>query len=185
MSETNAGGSDGLAPASPWRRLAAYMIDYFVFIVPLLGLLALGVWALFDFDPPIPTNAWVKHGIMILILTMPIVLYFACCESSPLQGTIGKRLMKVAVVDIHGHRATFKHTALRALLKFLPWEYFHAILWHWDGWPTNPAPATNLQLMIIAIGWLILAWYVVSLFVGSRRTPYDRVAGTVVVTRKQ
>lgn len=35
---------------SAWRRIAAYFVDYFVFILPLLGLLSLGTWALSSFD---------------------------------------------------------------------------------------------------------------------------------------
>jgi uncharacterized RDD family membrane protein YckC len=31
------------------------------------------------------------------------------------------------------------------------------------------------------VGWLVMGWFVVCLFVGSRRTPYDWIAGTVVV----
>lgn len=184
MGETNRDTTARAIIAAPgWRRLAAYLVDYFVFIAPWLGVLALGTWVLFDFDPPIPSNPWFRHGIMLLILTGPIVLYFAVCESSRLQGTVGKRLLGIAVVDLQGERPTFPQTVMRAIVKFLPWEFFHAILWHWEGWPTNPAAPTPVQYCAMALGWLVMAWYVAGLFVGSRRTPYDRVAGTMVVRR--
>lgn len=35
----------------------------------------------------------------------------------------------------------------------------------------------------MTVGWLAMGWFVVCLFVGSRRTPYDWAAGTVVITR--
>ena len=171
-------------PASPWRRIAAYFVDYFVFILPLLGVLSLVGWALRSFDiSPSSDNAWLNHGIVILVLTVPIILYFALSEASQFQATVGKRLMKVSVVDTSGERAPLKQTAIRAVVKFLPWEFFHTIIWHWEGWPSNPAPPTNIQYVAMTAGWLVMGWFVVSLFVGSRRTPYDWVAGTVVITK--
>ena len=158
--------------ASPWRRIAAYLVDYFVFIVPLLGLLGLGAWALkrsFDislFSYPV----WLNHGIAILMLTVPVVLYFALSEASRFQATVGKRLMKLSVVDTTGQRARLRQTVLRAVVKFLPWEFFHTIIWHWEGWPSNPAPPTNFQIVAISAVWLVMGWFVSSLFAGSRRT---------------
>ena len=170
--------------ASPWRRVAAYFVDYFVFIVPLLGFLGLMAWTLRLIDIDLFSNiVWLNHGIVILTLTVPVVLYFALSEASRFQATIGKRLMKLAVVDMAGRRARLKQTLLRALIKFLPWEFFHTILWHWEGWPTNPAPATNFQILAITTVWIVVVCFVVSLFVGSRRTPYDWAAGTGVIRR--
>jgi len=170
--------------ASPWRRVAAYFVEYFVFILPLIGLLTLASWAFSSFDISLfSDNAWLNHGIVILILTVPVVLYFALSEATRFRATVGKRLMKLSVVDTTGQRATLKQTVLRAVVKFLPWESFHTILWHWEGWPSNPAPPTNLQIVAMIAGWLVMGSFVVSLFVGSRRTPYDWVAGTVVVRR--
>jgi uncharacterized RDD family membrane protein YckC len=185
MSTRNPSDAGPIVAAPAWRRLAAYMIDYCVFMVPLLGLLTVGSWALFDFKPPISDNAWVNQGMVVMLLTIPVMLYFACCESSPIQGTVGKRLMKVMVVDTHGRRATFKRTSVRAIVKFVPWEYFHTLMWHWEGWPTNPAPATAIQYIAMTVGWLIVLWFLGSLFVGSGRTPYDRIAGTVACSARR
>lgn len=169
----------------PWRRIAAFFVDYFAFMVPFLAVLSLVAWALFSFEvDPMPESAWLKHGIMLVLLTLPIVLYFALCESSSRQGTLGKRLMRVAVVNDAGERASLSHTTIRAVAKFLPWEVFHAIYWHWEGWPTNPAAPTTLQIVGLAVGWFAVAGYLISLFIQRGRTPYDWVAGTVVVRVK-
>lgn len=170
--------------ASPWRRIAAYLIDYFVFIVPLLGVLSLCGWVLWSFDATASLDhRWLGQLIVVSVLTLPIVLYFALSESSRWQATVGKRLMKVVVVDTKEEPATIKQTAIRAIVKFLPWEFFHTIYWHWEGWPMDPAPPTNLQIVALTVGWIVIGWYIVGLFVGSRRTLYDRVAGTTVVRR--
>ena len=184
MTAKNTSTPSPTTAASPWRRIAAYFVDYFVFILPLLGLLSLGAWALLSFDiNPSLENAWLNQGIVILVLTVPIVLYFAVCEASRFQATVGKRLFKVSVVDTSGQRATLKQAVLRAVVKLLPWEFFHTMYWRWEGFPMNPAPPTTLQMVAITIGWLVMGWFVVSLFVGSRRTPYDWAAGTVVTKK--
>jgi uncharacterized RDD family membrane protein YckC len=184
MTGTTSSGPSPTTAASPWRRIAAYFVDYFVFIVPLLGLLSLCGLALWSFGiTPSLDNPWVNQGVVILVLTLPIVLYFALSESSRWQATFGKRLMKMAVVDTSEERATFKQTAIRAVVKFLPWEFFHTIYWHWEGWPTNPAPPTTLQIISLSVGWFVIGWFIVSLFVGSGRTAYDLAAGTIVVKR--
>lgn len=183
MIGTTSAVANSTVAASPWRRIAAYFVDYFVFMLPLLGLLGLCGWAFWSFGiARSPDNVWLNQALVILVLTVPIVLYFALSESSRFQGTIGKRLLKVAVVDTNGRRARLKQTAIRAVVKFLPWEFFHTIYWHWEGWPTNPALPTTLQIIALSFGWLLIAWFVVSLFIGSGRTPYDRAARTTVVT---
>jgi len=182
MPSTRSHLSSSTAAASPSRRIAAYFVDYFVFIVPLLGILSLGAWALRSFNINLfGYTEWLNHGIAILILTMPVVSYFALSEASRFQATVGKRLMNLSVVNTKGQRATLKQTALRAVVKFLPWESFHTIIWHWEGWPSNPASPTNLQIVAMTASWLVIGWFLVTLFVGSRRTPYDWAAGTSVI----
>lgn len=181
MTSTISSEQSPATAASPWRRIAAYFVDYCVFIVPLLGTLGLFGWALWSFGiTPSLANPFVSQGFVILVLTLPVVLYFALSESSRWQATIGKRLMKVVVVDTSGKRATFKQTAIRAVIKLLPWEFFHTIYWPWEGFPMNPAPPTTFQIVAMTFGYLVIGWFIVSLFVGSRRTPYDWAAGTIV-----
>ena len=42
MTGTTSPGRSPTTAASPWRRIAAYFVDYFVFIAPLLGVLSIG-----------------------------------------------------------------------------------------------------------------------------------------------
>ncbi len=43
-------------------------------------------------------------------------LYFACCESSRLQATLGKMLIGLKVTDVHGQRIGYFNSILRLLL---------------------------------------------------------------------
>ena len=175
-----------VAAASPWRRIGAYLIDYFVFIVPAVGVLSLISWWLASVNLSLfSDNRWFNQLVVIGLLTIPVICYFALCEASRFQATTGKRLMRVIVVQNTGIRATRRQTATRAVVKFLPWEYFHTIMWRWDGWPTDPAPPTSLQILAMSFGWLVIGWFTITLFVGSGRTPYDWVAGTAVTDRSR
>ena len=182
---TTADTQDQFTAASAWRRLAAFGIDYGMVVVPYLGLLGLVGWALVALGiTPFDSNRpWVNQGMVVLFLTLPIASYFAICEASKWQATLGKRLMKVAVVNRAGKRVTLKRSFARVAVKFLPWEYFHTILWQWEGWPMNPSPPTTFQIVAMTVGWLVMGGFIISLFVGSRRTPYDWVAGTVAIAQ--
>ncbi len=171
----------GLAPG--WRRLCAFIIDYLLVIVPFLGLqIGLG-WLLVSQQITLftPEQPWLNQSIVLLSLTLPIAGYFAVCETSPWQATLGKRVLGLAVVNLHGQRISIKQSVLRVLGKFLPWEYFHALLWHWPGWPTHPSDPTGLQWFGMGVGWIMVLWYTTSLFLASGRTPYDWLAQTVVI----
>ncbi len=172
----------GSHATSPWRRIGAFAVDYVVLIVPLMTLISGLSWGLAWFQlNPFSINVWLNQVFVFLTLTLPVMLYFACCEASPWQATIGKRIAKVRVCDTNGRRPSLSRTTMRAIFKFLPWEFFHTIFWHWPGWPTHPAPPTTLQMTLLIVGWLVIGSFLLTLFVGSHRTPYDWLAGTVVV----
>jgi uncharacterized RDD family membrane protein YckC len=51
-------------------------------------------------------------------------LYWAVMESSAMQATIGKRVMKIAVVDMYGNRLSFARASLRALAHWISFLLF-------------------------------------------------------------
>lgn len=171
--------------ASPWKRILAFVIDYVLVILPYLGLMSLAGWGLRSngihlFDPSQPER---NQLLVILLLTIPIASYFAISEASKWQATIGKRCMKLFVTTQQGHPLSLKQSLLRAFLKFIMWEYFHTILWQWEGWPSNPQPPTTVQIVAMSIGWLLMALMFAGIFLRSRRTIYDDISGAVVTTR--
>ena len=48
-----------------------------------------------------------------------IIVYFLACEASPLQATLGKRVMRLRVVDKQGERLPVMLVVLRSVAKFL------------------------------------------------------------------
>jgi uncharacterized RDD family membrane protein YckC len=113
-------------------------------------------------------------------LTLPVVLYLALSEASQAQATLGKRVLSLRVTATDSRRPTLARSLVRSALKFAPWELAHAAIWHTPGQPfVSPPAPRNVAGHLIALG--LAAWYAASLFVGDGRTPYDRVAGTLVL----
>jgi uncharacterized RDD family membrane protein YckC len=172
-------------PSSPgWRRVAAFAVDYGVILV-YLGLLVL-VGVLGRAAGVLPTEVTTPAGRVaaqlagFAVLTLPVSLWFAGWEAT--QGaTPGKRVLGLRVVTTGGRRLGWPRSLLRTALKFtLPWELAHTAVWNLLAWPGDGGSAVDAVLLGVANAVIVVD--LVSLFVGTRRTPYDRIAGTVVAT---
>jgi uncharacterized RDD family membrane protein YckC len=172
-------------PASPLRRVAAWLLDYLL-IAAYLILLTAASFALrasplragFDGALSRPATAEVLG---FLLLTLPVVLYFAIYEASPREATLGKRALGLEVVRLDGYRLSIWRALLREAVRFLPWELSHALLW-------RVALSADRRVLPfwIAVGYgvvyALVLLYLATLFFGSQhRTVYDRLAGSIVI----
>ena len=174
----------GMAVASPWRRVAAWMLDYLVILAYLIVLTAASFVTQLTPAAPVFRSALTKpitaELVGFLTLTGPVILYFAITEASAWQATLGKRALRIVVVGPGGTRLPFGRAIVREAVRFLPWEMAHALIW-----PLALPP--HLEPLSVTIGgfavvYLLLIVYLVSLFVGSEhRTVYDRLAGSRVL----
>jgi uncharacterized RDD family membrane protein YckC len=93
-------------------------------------------------------------------------------------------VLGLQVVAANGDSVALGRSLLRSVLKVaLPWELAHTAVWRLLVWPGDPQDRASLVLLLLANGIAVV--YLVALFVGSGRTPYDRIAGTVVRDRLQ
>lgn len=170
-------------PAPGWRRVAAFGIDY-VFVLVYLGFLTLvGVLArtigVLPTEITTPTGRVVAQLVAFTVLTLPVTGWFAAWEATPSGATPGKRLLGLQVFTTGHDRLSLPRSLSRTALKFtIPWELAHTAVWNMLVWPGDPSIAADTLLLGVANA--VIAVDVVSLFVGSRRTPYDRVVGTFV-----
>jgi uncharacterized RDD family membrane protein YckC len=174
--------------APGWRRLAAFAIDYGVIAVyaGLLAGVSLVVRRMLGVEAELPTTVAQKlagQASAFCAFTLPIVLYFAFAESSRWRATLGKTVMSLRVTTLGDQPVSLKRSLLRSAIKFAPWELAHTAVWHVPDRPFVSEPS-----ILNWIGWLlamsIAVFYVLSLFVGARRTPYDWVSGTEVVSHR-
>jgi uncharacterized RDD family membrane protein YckC len=131
-----------------WKRVGAYILDAIILYFPnLLIQKMMGVDAAQATLMQAATNAAGDPHLMLvaqqnfyatmwpaLLLGLVIYwVYFAVCESSAWQATIGKLALGIRVTDLQGHRISF----MRALGRY---------------------PAKMLSGIILCIGFLMVAW---------------------------
>ena len=171
--------------ASPWRRIAAWSLDYLViaaYLVVLtavsLGLKATGLRSTFN---AAMSGAATAELLGFLLLTLPVVLYFAILEASPWQATLGKRALGLIVVRDSRGRLPFGRAIVREAVRFLPWELSHALLWRIALAPDRGSMPAWATFGFAGVYLLVFA-YLATLFIGSQhRTIYDRLAGSYVL----
>ncbi|WEN15753.1 RDD family protein [Rhodanobacter sp. AS-Z3] len=131
-----------------WKRVAAYIIDAIILYIPqMLIEKAFGAGAAKatlqqamtdgagNMDAIMAANSHyysVMWPAMVLTIVMA-VLYFAICESSAWQGTVGKLALGIRVTDLDGKRISFA----RALGRYF---------------------AKMIDVIILGIGFLMVGW---------------------------
>lgn len=98
-----------------WRRVVAFLIDVMI------------VQALFIFTAAVFNAATILPGGEAVVLTtggywLSVLLpwlYWAGCESSSRQGTLGKVAMGMRVTDLDGKRLGFSRATLRFFGKYV------------------------------------------------------------------
>jgi uncharacterized RDD family membrane protein YckC len=109
VNDVSGAPDDRAAYAGFWRRFAAYAIDY---AVVLSGSVALGAAA------PRIGLAGDASRLSLLVLA-GYFLYCTLLESSPWQATLGKRALRLKVMNRRGERIAFARAALRFVAKLL------------------------------------------------------------------
>ena len=124
-----------------WRRFAAYMID----ICPILVLCFLAFFFFFGFDqtvwaylrspsdPEIRKTFLLERGMIRNVAFVLWIIYGFLADASPLQGTLGKRLLGLRVVDEAGNRLSYSRALGRNTAKILSGIPL-ALGFMWAGW---------------------------------------------------
>jgi uncharacterized RDD family membrane protein YckC len=166
-----------------WQRVKAFAFDYLIIlgylvVITLLFLIINRFSSGFQWLFASRIQAQV---IGLLLLTLPVTLYFAISESSNRQATWGKQRMGLRVADDNGERISFLRPFSRTLLKFVPWELSHTLVW-------NISFATDVSSTIVNYGfgliYVLIGLNIASLVMKKKRqTLYDLIAKTYVVTQ--
>lgn len=158
------------------RRIAAFLLDYLP-IAAYLGVLA-GVVAAVPDIAGVFANRISAQVAGILLVTLPVTFYFALSESSAAQASWGKARIGLKVIDRHGQRIGFARSLARTLLKFVPWEISHTLVWETA---FNPVlDVVTLYGMIAAIYAILGANALSVAMTKTRQTLYDLLCGARV-----
>ncbi len=166
-----------------WQRLGAFALDYLL-IAGYLAILFIAVTfvnAVTDVSERLFSNRILAQLTGFLLITLPISLYFALAESSVRQASWGKQRLGLQVTDSNGRRISFWRALARTLLKFVPWELSHTLIWWITFKPNETSPL--LTAGFIAVYALVGANLLSLLLSKSRQTIYDRLTTTYVIKK--
>ena len=158
------------------RRLGAFSVDWAV--IALWGTALFGIVMLLTHGEPMASaNPWMAQFLAFLCMTGPVILYFTFCECSSMQASLGKRVLKLRVLDEQGRRLRFASSLKRNLIKFLPWELGHmgAQQAFYAG---EAGPALWVWVPLLASMIIPVLWFFQLLKNGA--APYDLWAGARV-----
>ena len=164
-----------------WKRAGAFALDYIVILGYLIGiaLLSLLANALFGASQWLFADRVRAQLVAFLIVTLPVTLYFAISESSASQATWGKRRLKLKVVDRNGNQIGIWRSLARTLLKFIPWELSHTLIWQLYFSPQIESIWINYGFTLV---YLLIGLNIASLLLTkSHQTLYDLLTNTYVI----
>jgi len=165
-------------------RIVAFVWDYIILAAYLLVVFAisLGVNAVFpDALAPLLSSALSSQAVGFLLVTLPVTLYFAICESSPWQATWGKRRRGLKVISSGGGRIRFTRALARTLFKFIPWELAHFLIWQVNFSQDNPPAWINAGFVLV---WLLVAGNALRIWrSAAKQSFYDWLTGTYVILK--
>lgn len=162
------------------RRIVAWLIDWCCILVWAAATAAVGV-PLFLAGVTVTTNPIVLNLVGAIVIIVPVVVAASWCESRPTGATPGKRAMGLEV-RAGSIRLPYRLALLRNLLKLgVPWLIGHAAVYAIVSSSSANHEVPAGVWVLTGFAYLIPIVWIVSLFVGGGRTPYDRICGTAVV----
>jgi uncharacterized RDD family membrane protein YckC len=166
-----------------FRRAAAYLLDItlafaLLFVLP-QTIIAAQVWPILGITQDSFKSGIFTEVYVMLLISMPIWLYFILLDRSKLQGTPGKKLLGLSVTDARtGKTITTGQSILRNAIKLLPWELAHLAnniptpLWY------DPHPSI-VRSVLMTIPMVLLTIYLIYCFASKgTKTIHDLAAKT-------
>jgi uncharacterized RDD family membrane protein YckC len=164
-----------------WIRAGAFALDYIIILGYLLGiiLLSLLVNTLFSINQWLFAERIRAQLVGFLLITLPVTLYFAESESSMRQATWGKQRLKLKVGNRNGNRISFWRAFGRTLLKFVPWEISHTLIWQIYFSPQKDSDWISYGFVLV---YLLIGANIFSLKITkTNQTLYDLLTNTYVI----
>ncbi|MEO8931850.1 MAG: RDD family protein [Lacisediminihabitans sp.] len=173
-------------PPSFGRRLLAILIDYalivaYLAVLTLVAVVVAGMTGGFAHWLAFGTLGAELLGFVTLVLPVGIYLYAA--EASVWQATVGKRALRLRVIDeTNGGRPGRIRILVRTVVKLIPWELAHFFVWQAVAAGSLSVFPVWVSVGIAGANLLPIAYVVCVLLQRERRGPHDLVAGTRVVS---
>ena len=109
--------------ATFWQRVAAYLIDWLLMMAVFCPIgIAMGAMGALAEQGGGDAARVASTGVQLIVNLVSIVagwLYYALLESSSWQGTVGKKVLGIRVVDLNGNRISFGKATGRYFAKMI------------------------------------------------------------------
>ncbi|MGE5391283.1 MAG: RDD family protein [Deltaproteobacteria bacterium] len=159
-----------------WKRVAAHVIDNF--LLRIAGLVVGLGWSIIagSLFPVIGIDVQSEYGIKMIELSvltvtfLMILLYYAIFESSEMQATPGKQVLKIIVVDRELKRLSFIRAMGRAFILLIPMGV--VMVYGTDDWKGVLGLLIGF-CMVVAVTWT-----------RQSQGAHDILAGCLVVNRE-
>lgn len=161
-------------------RLKAFFIDYLLILAYLVVLAVLSIFLFPSVQEWFSGSLVVAQLVSFLLVTLPVSLYFIISDSPLFGQSFGKKRTGIRVVNKNGVTPSVTHMTIRTVLKFLPWELSHYLVYRLvavgDGYV--PISYTVIGGVIYV---LIFAYILTAIFTKKKQSLYDLIVKTEVV----
>ena len=160
-------------------RFKAFLFDYILIFAYLALLVVLNVF-LFPSMQELFQGSLIKAQFVgFLMVTLPISIYFILSDSVFGGQSFGKKKMGILVVDENGKALSIPRAAFRTVLKFLPWELSHFLVYRlvFIGDEAVPLSYSLIGTVIYAF---MFVYILTSIFTKKKQSLYDIIAKTYV-----
>lgn len=166
--------------ASFLLRFKAFLMDYSLILSYLAVLFIFSVFLFPSLQELFNGSLIVAQFTGFLMLTFPVSLYFIVGDSKIGGQSFGKRKTGIKVVGKDGQAISVLHAVFRTILKFLPWELSHFLVYRLVYIGDGKVPVTYILIggLIYA---LIFAYILTTIFTKKKQSLYDIMAKTQVV----
>ena len=169
-----------LVNASFLLRFKAFMIDYILIFIYLAIVFILNVFLFPTLQEFFNGSVIVAQFTGFLMVTFPVSLYFIISDSNIGGQSFGKKKMGIRVVEKNGEAISVTHITFRTILKFLPWELSHFLVYRLIYLGDGEVPFTYYLIggLIYA---LIFTYIMTAIFTKKKQSLYDIATKTHVV----
>lgn len=161
-------------------RFKAFMLDYLLIFAYLVVLAIFNILIFPSVQSLFNGSLVLAQFTGFLMVTLPVSLYFIISDSVIGRQTFGKRRMGIKVVNERNETLPILHAILRTILKFLPWELSHYLVYRLVYLGDGEVPL-NYYIVGGIIYALMFAYILTALFTKRKRSLYDIVVRTQVI----
>lgn len=170
-------GGEASASRLATRRIIAWCVDWLVISLYATALIPLGLLVIEHSGRMSPVAGNVAA---FALLVMPATIWMAAWERGSSAAPPGKRLLSLRVDPDGQPSSGWRRALTRNGIKIaLPWELGHTAAFELAN-PHASTPAVAVGLACGITACLIVSAYLVMLFTGTGRTPYDRISNSRV-----